>query len=71
MPLPAERKKVSLGRLRITEVAPDSGGACVNITYIPTLLPKGVEASADPMLAARAAPYGVGLGRRLGEGSKQ
>ena len=71
VPLPAERKKVSLGRLRITEVAPDSGGACVNITYIPTLLPKGVEASADPMLAARAAPYGVGLGRRLGEGSKQ
>ena len=71
VPLPADRKKVSLGRLRITEVAPDSGGACLTITFIPTLLPKGVEGSADPMLAARAAPYAVGLGRRLGEGPKQ
>jgi catalase len=71
VPLPAERKKVSLGRLRITEVAPDGGGACLTITFIPTVLPKGVEASADPMLAARAAPYAVGVARRLGEGAKQ
>ena len=34
-------------------------------------LPKGVEASADPMLAARAAPYAVSLGRRLAEGARQ
>jgi catalase len=71
LPLPAERKKVTLGRLRITEVAPDAGGACLTITFVPTNLPKGVEASADPMLAARAAPYAVGLGRRLTEGAKQ
>ena len=36
-----------------------------------TVLPKGVEPSNDPMLAARAAPYAVGIGRRLSEGSKQ
>ena len=71
VPLPAERKVVSLGKLRITDVAPDSTGQCVTITFIPTLLPKGIEASADPMLGARAAPYGVGLGRRLVEGAKQ
>jgi catalase len=71
VPLPAERKKVTLGRLRITEVAADSGGPCLNITFVPTNLPKGVEPSADPMLAARAAPYAVGLARRLGEGAKQ
>jgi catalase len=71
VPLPAERRKVTLGRLRITDVAADSGGPCVNITFVPTVLPKGVEASADPMLAARAAPYAVGLGRRLTEGAKQ
>jgi catalase len=71
VPLPTGRKTVSLGKLRITEVAPDSTGACLNTTFIPTVLPKGVEASADPMLAARAAPYAVGLGRRLGEGAKQ
>ncbi|MBL8330962.1 MAG: catalase family peroxidase [Rubrivivax sp.] len=71
VPLPADRKKVTLGRLRITEVAPDGGGACLTITYVPTLLPKGVEASADPVLHGRAAPYAVGLGRRLTEGAKQ
>ena len=71
VPLPAERRKVKLGQLRITDVAPDAGGPCVAITFIPTQLPKGVEPSADPMLAARAAPYAVGLGRRLGEGPKQ
>ncbi len=71
VPLPAERRKVNLGRLRITEVAPDAGGACLTITYNPMLLPKGVEAGPDPLIAARAAPYAVGLARRLGEGPKQ
>jgi hypothetical protein len=31
-------------------------------------MPKGVEASAYPMIPARAAPYGMSLGRRLTEG---
>lgn len=71
VPLPAERRKVNLGRLRITEVAPDAGGACLTITYNPMLLPQGVEAGPDPLIAARAAPYAVGLARRLGEGPRQ
>ncbi len=70
-PLPDERKKVNLGRLSIKSVSPDSTGPCLAITYNPMNLPKGVEPSADPMLAARAAPYGVSLGRRLVEGPKQ
>jgi catalase len=70
-PLPEDRKKLNLGRLTVTAVAPDASGPCLTITYNPTALPKGVEPSADPMLAARAAPYGVSLGRRLGEGPKQ
>ena len=70
-PLPEDRKKVNLGRLTIKSVAADAGGECLNITFNPIVLPKGVEPSADPMLTARAAPYAVGLGRRLGEGSKQ
>ena len=68
---PAGRKKVTLGSLKVTSVAEDGGGACLNITFNPLILPKGVEPSADPMLAGRAAPYGVSLGRRLVEGSKQ
>lgn len=71
VPLPEGRKKVNLGLLKITSVAEDSGGDCLTITYNPMVLPKGVEPSGDPMLAARAAPYAVGLGRRLTEGAKQ
>jgi catalase len=71
VPLPEGRKKVTLGQLKVTSVAPDAGGDCVAITFNPMVLPKGVEPSADPMLVARAAPYAVSLGRRLGEGAKQ
>jgi catalase len=71
VPLPAGRKKVNLGLLKITSVAEDGGGPCLSITFNPLVLPRGVEASDDPMIAARAAPYGVGLGRRLAEGAKQ
>ena len=71
VPLPEGRKKVNLGLLKVTSVAEDGGGACLTITYNPMVLPKGVEPSADPMIAARAAPYAIGLGRRLTEGPKQ
>ncbi len=71
VPLPEGRKKVNLGLLKVTSVAEDGGGPCLTITYNPMVLPKGVEPSADPMIAARAAPYGIGLSRRLTEGAKQ
>ena len=71
VPLPAGRKKVNLGVLKVTSVSPDAGGDCLGITFNPMVLPKGVEPSADPMIAARVAPYSVGLGRRLVEGPKQ
>ena len=70
-PLPEDRKKVSVGRLSIKSVSPDATGPCLTINYNPMVLPKGVEPSADPMLAARVAPYAVSLGRRLVEGAKQ
>ena len=71
VPLPQDRRKLTLGRLTIKSVSPDSKGDCVGITFNPMVMPQGIEASADPMLSARAAPYAVGLGRRLGEGTKQ
>jgi len=71
VPLPEDRRKVNLGRLVIKSVEPDAKGACVAITYNPMVLPKGVEAGGDPMLAARAAPYALGLGRRIAEGAQQ
>ena len=71
VPLPEGRKKLMLGVLKVSLVAQDGGGDCLNLTFNPIVLPKGVQATADPMLAARAAPYGVSLGRRLTEGSRQ
>ena len=64
-PLPEGRKKVNLGVLKITSVSEDASGPCLTTNYNPLIMPKGVEPSADPMLAARAAPYAVSLGRRL------
>jgi catalase len=71
VPLPEGRKKVNLGTLKVTAVAEDAAGECLTITFNPMVLPSGVEPSADPLIAARAAPYAVGLGRRLTEGAKQ
>jgi catalase len=71
VPLPEGRRKVNLGVLKVTAVAEDGGGPCLTITYNPLVVPTGVEPSADPMIAARAAPYGIGLSRRLTEGARQ
>ena len=38
------------------------------MTFNPVVLPAGIKPSADPVLNARAAPYALSLGRRLGEG---
>ncbi len=71
VPLPAGRKKLTLGTLKVTSVSDDAAGPCLATNFNPMVLPKGVEPSADPMLAARAAPYAVSQGRRLTEGAKQ
>jgi catalase len=71
VPLPDGRRKVRLGTLKVSAVSEDAGGACLTINFNPMVMPKGVEPSADPMLAARAAPYAVSVGRRLSEGAKQ
>lgn len=71
VPLPEGRRKVTLGQLKLTSVSADAGGACLTINFDPNRMPKGVEGAGDPMLAARTAPYVLGLGRRLGEGAKQ
>ena len=67
---PDTRAVVPAGRLVIDKVEAAAGGACDKITLNPLVLPKGIKASADPVLLARPAPYGVSLGQRLGEGAK-
>lgn len=64
---PDSRLLLPAGQLVVEQVEPGPGGACDKITFNPVILPKGIQPSADPVLNARAAPYGVSLGRRLGE----
>jgi catalase len=67
---PAARVVVPAGTLVIDQVESDAGGTCDKITFNPLVLPKGIKPSADPVLLARAAPYGVSLGRRLSESAR-
>jgi catalase len=71
IPLPEGRKKITLGVLKIVSLSADSTGPCLNITFDPNIMPKGVEGAPDPMLRARTASYAISLGRRITEGSKQ
>jgi catalase len=62
---PMDRETVEVARLRITAVQADGmRGACDAQTFIPTLLPQGIDPSADPILNARAEAYAVSLSRR-------
>ncbi len=67
---PDSRVVVPAGRLYIDHVDAADGGACDKITFNPLVLPRGIKPSADPVLLARAAAYGISLGRRLGEAAK-
>lgn len=60
-PWPADRTEVNMGRLVIERSTDQS---CDRETFIPTILPTGIAASADPTLTARAASYAVSLSRR-------
>jgi catalase len=64
---PADRPAVNAGRLTVTGVSPDEGGACRAIIFNPTALPRGIEPSADPTLPARAPSYAVSLSRRAAQ----
>jgi Catalase len=68
---PDARRVVSAGKLVIDKVADGMGGACDAMTFNPVVLPAGIKPSADPVLNARAAPYALSLGRRLGEAAKK
>ncbi len=65
VPLPANRKVVTAGRLVIDKIEAGSGGACDRIVYNPAVLPKGVGMSDDPTLTARPTAYAISFGRRL------
>lgn len=66
-PWPAARRQVDAGTLVIDRMQAQDKGACRDINFDPTILPEGVTASADPVLAARSAAYSASFNRRQRE----
>jgi catalase len=64
---PADRQQIDAGTLTIEQDSAQSGGACRDVNYDPTILPDGLAPSSDPLLAARSAAYAVSYNRRLHE----
>jgi catalase len=64
---PDDRQLITAGRLVIDKVEPAAGTDCDRMMFNPLVLPNGIKPSNDPVLLARAAPYVLSLGRRLGE----
>lgn len=62
---PAERKRVFLGTLNLTKMVADQAAAQKSIMFSPLNLQAGIEPSADPVLLARPAAYGVSFSQRI------
>lgn len=64
---PSDRRDIDAGTLVLTSTEPQASGACRDINYDPLVLPHGIEASDDPLLAARSAAYATSYLRRTSE----
>ena len=64
---PGTREQVVAGTLELAHAEPQATGACRDINFDPLILPSGVAASDDPILAARSATYSQSFNRRQRE----
>ncbi|WP_229726871.1 catalase family peroxidase [Sphingomonas alpina] len=64
---PSDRRTIEVGVLNIDRAGPEEQGACRDITFDPTILPRGIALSDDPLLAARSAAYAASFRRRAAE----
>ncbi|MNI92631.1 Catalase-related peroxidase precursor [compost metagenome] len=55
------------GTLVLQQVDGPEQGACRDLNFDPLILPRGIQASADPILAARSAAYSESFNRRSRE----
>jgi len=62
---PPERRRVFLGTLKLTKTVADQVTAQKTIMFSPLNLQAGIEPSADPVLLARPAAYGVSFSQRI------
>ena len=66
-PWPQSRRSIDAGTITITAVQTEEGGNARDINFDPTVLPDGIAASDDPVLAARSAVYARSFTRRAEE----
>ncbi|MFF0516789.1 catalase family peroxidase [Streptomyces sp. NPDC004250] len=67
LPWPDSRRKLDAGVLTLTSVHTEVSGNARDINFDPTVLPRGITVSDDPLLSARAAVYAQSFARRTGE----
>jgi catalase len=65
---PMGRQRIDAGTLVLDRAASEQAGGCRDFNFDPLILPKGIAASDDPLLAARSAAYASSFRRRAGEG---
>jgi catalase len=61
---PADRKRVLLGTISVTTVAPKNEELQRTLTFNPTFLTAGIELSDDPLLPLRSAVYALSVAHR-------
>ncbi|MGZ3522379.1 MAG: catalase [Vulcanimicrobiaceae bacterium] len=61
---PADRKTITLGRLTITRVVPDSDAAQRKLLFDPARITHGIELSSDPLILARSQAYAISFAKR-------
>jgi len=66
-PWPEHRRTLSVGTLELTAITDQATGPCRDVNFDPLILPTGIAASADPILAARSGVYAHSFNRRQWE----
>ncbi|MGW4102708.1 catalase, partial [Streptomyces sp. NPDC004976] len=66
-PWPASRRKLDTGVLTLTSVHTGAAGNARDINFDPTVVPRGITPSSDPLLSARSSVYAHSFARRSGE----
>ncbi len=69
LPWPKERRQAVAGTMTITREMSEETGACNDVNYDPLVLPDGISASDDPLLAARSSVYARSFTLRSAEKS--
>lgn len=61
---PDSRREVVAGVVELVGATPQTTGDCRDVNFDPNVLPNGIAASGDPVLAARSALYSQSFNRR-------